>query len=415
MLHAQVSPMSVEANLKAQYPVSSPFAIRYGAAIDLGTSTIALALCRVPDGAVIAVEACENPQRMVSSDVVGRIEAAMRGLDRLMRESTLSAMEGLLLATCTQAGIAVDQVDSLVVTGNTSMLHVLVGQDVECLSRAPFVAERLFDEELEILGRKAYLPPCFGAFVGADLACALLSSGVTQSGATGLLCDLGTNGEVALWSAGTLYVASTAAGPCFEGVGLGCGCPSIPGAIDSVWLEDDALRFGTIGDAPPVGICGSGIIEACAAMLRRGDLSESGRLACAELSLCDEVRIDQSDIRSVQLAKAAIAAGIDSLINAAGLVREDVSDFVICGGLGSSLNMVSASDIGLVPLGFVPKARVLGNAALEGAVMLLLDGEKRAIIDEMRRCVLCVPLAGDDYFGRSYIEHMVFDQTEEEY
>ena len=366
-LPAALPMQQIEGGSTAELIPVAPMAGRYGAAIDIGTTTIALLLYDLSDGRCLGASSMLNPQTTISADVIGRIDASLHGKGTNLRIQVESALQTLLAAACAQASIAANDVQSLVITGNTTMLYLLTGRDPHSLSRAPFMADHLFDHEEAILRRNAYLPGCLHAFVGADTTCALLASGISRHTETALLCDVGTNGELALWHHGQLYVASTAAGPAFEGAGISCGCTSISGAIDRVDLVNGTLLCHTINECAAVGICGSGLLDAIAASLDLGLLDESGYIEDDCIPLRDGVQLEQSDIRSVQLAKAATHAGIMSLLKAAHCSADDVSALYLAGGFGSHLNIRSAVRIGLIPSAFADKVHVIGNAALDGA------------------------------------------------
>ena len=389
-----------------------PMPGRLGAAIDVGTTTLAMRLYDLSGGECLASAAMLNPQTTVAADVIGRIDAAMRGGLEQLRTAIGSALQILLLRACAQVGCAADDVASLVITSNTTMLYLLTGRDPSALSRAPFQADCLFDTECRLLGRNAYLPPCLHAFVGADTACALLASGMMESRETALLCDIGTNGEIALWHEGRLSVASTAAGPAFEGAGVSCGCGSIPGAIDRVDVERGALRIHTIGGAPAVGLCGSGLVDAVAALLATGAIDETGAMEDDCCPLADGVALTQQDIRAVQLAKAAMAAGVAALLHSAGCREQDVSAVHVAGGFGSHLNIGSAAAIGLISPGLAPRVRVIGNAALDGAAMLLMDASLRQKLRTLAAQAKHVRLDGNPFFRDRYVEEMLFPEAE---
>ena len=384
----------------------------YGAAIDIGTTTMALKLCRLADGTVLGSVACANPQRDVAADVIGRMEAAMAGSLGSLQTMVLQAIESLLAEACIATRIPAEQVDVLLITGNTTMLYLLTGRDPTCLSRSPFLADCLFGYETEILGRKAFLPPCMDAFVGADITCAVLSSQMTETPGPSLLCDIGTNGEIALWKDGILYVTSTAAGPAFEGAGISCGCGSVLGAIDKVWLEGDSLCVHTIGDAPAVGLCGSGLIDTVAAFLIREDVSETGAMSEKELTIAGDVKLTRKDIRAVQLAKAAIAAGIQTLLETTDTKETDIAQFYICGGFGTHLNLSSAVTIGLIPETLAKKAKVLGNGALSGAVKMMLDCGCHGQAEKLAASAKQMNLGGNPQFNENYIDQMLFPERE---
>ena len=385
-----------------------PTAGRLGAAVDIGTTTLACKLYDLRDGTCLSEAGRRNPQTAVAADVMGRVGHAMDGgLDTLRRQAG-EAVEGMLRESCARAGVSFEALDALVVTGNTTMLYLLTGRDPRALSHAPFLADHLFDEETELFGRRTYLPPCMHAFVGADISCAVLAAGQCDGDGISLLTDIGTNGEIALWKDGVLRVASTAAGPAFEGAGISCGCGSVRGAIDRVWLEGKEVRAHTIGEASAVGVCGSGLIDASAAFLRRGDIEETGATEEERLALRDGVALMPKDIRAVQLAKAAIAAGMETLMRSAQTAPEEIGTLYIAGGFGSHLNVDSAATIGLIPDALAGSVRILGNAALAGAARLLLDTDAIARIRAICARATFVNLGGDPLFNELYVDHMFF-------
>lgn len=375
-----------------------------GAVVDLGTTTIAMKVYDLTTGQLVGESACMNPQASVAADVMGRIGAAMNGqADKLCTQVT-DAIAQLLESS----GADTEKVDLLAVTGNTTMLYLLTHRDPTCLSAAPFKADTLFDNFVEFLSRKTYLPPCMNAFVGADITCAVLASGMCDTASTALLCDIGTNGEIALWKDGTLYVTSTAAGPAFEGAGISCGCGSISGAIDKVWVQDDQLQIHTIGQAPAVGLCGSGLIDTVAALLELEWMDETGALDDVDVTLAENVVLLQKDIRAVQLAKAAIAAGIQTLLEISGSSCEEIEALYIAGGFGSHLNVSSAVAIGLLPEALKDKTRIIGNAALAGVSQLMLDQEQLQRARQIVATSKSINLGGNPSFNDNYVENMLF-------
>ncbi|MBQ2954310.1 MAG: DUF4445 domain-containing protein [Clostridia bacterium] len=401
-------PAQIEAGGSAVIAPVRPMPGRFGAAVDIGTTTLALRLYDLAGGECLAVTTMLNPQTAVAADVIGRIDAAMKGGLAALQSAVETAILTLLSNACAQADCAPEQVGSLVVTGNTTMLCLLTGRDTTSLSRAPFEADCLFGFEAELLGRRCCLPPCLHAFVGADTTCALLASGMLDRQEAALLCDVGTNGEIALWHGGRLYIASTAAGPAFEGAGISCGCGSIPGAIDRVWVEDGGLRIHTIGGKKPVGLCGSGLVDAVAALLEMEIIDETGAMDDESCELAEGVALTQRDIRALQLAKAAIAAGMDSLLHAAGCPESAVAALYLAGGFGSHLNAGSAARIGLIPTGLAGRVRVIGNAALDGAAMMLMDTALQQKAGEIRRQAQHVRLDGNAHFSQRYVDAMMF-------
>lgn len=399
----------IEGGMAANLFPAAPMPGRLGAAIDIGTTTIALLLYELSTGRCIGAGNMLNPQTTVAADVIGRIDAALKGRDSELQRQVEDAVRTVLASACAEAGASVDHVDSLVITGNTTMLYLLTGRAPASLSRAPFHADFLFGHETQLLSRNAYLPACLHAFVGADTTCALLACSMTEHSETALLCDVGTNGELALWHHGKLYIASTAAGPAFEGAGISCGCSSVPGAIDSVEIIDNRLHCHTISVQKAIGICGSGLLDAIACMLDTGVLDDSGFLANDECPLCDGISLVQSDIRAVQLAKAATHAGIMSLLSAANCSPDEVAVLYLAGGFGSHLNTRSAVRIGLIPAALADKVQVIGNAALDGAAMLLMNTTAREKISALASVAHHVRLDGNAEFAEQYIDSMMFD------
>ena len=246
------------------------------------------------------------------------------------------------------------------------------------------------------------------AFVGADITCAVLASGMCDKEETALLCDIGTNGEIALWKNGKLYTTSTAAGPVFEGAGISHGCQSISGAIEAVTLKDTAFSIKTIGNAKAVGLCGSGVIDTVACLLENGTIDETGAMEEDKILLCENIFFTGEDIRNVQLAKAAIAAGIQTLLSLTDTKPEDISAFYIAGGFGTHLNLKSAIRIGLFPMALKNKVTILGNAALKGVASMLTNS---AWIDRAHAVAInakCINLGGNSEFNKYYIDEMFF-------
>ncbi len=387
----------------------SPMPGRYGLAVDIGTTTLAASLLALSGGTVLATAAAENPQRTVAADVIGRIEAAMAGKACLLQTLVSNAINKLRIELCNAVGIAEDIIDQTVITGNTTMLTLLTGLNPEPLSHAPFQADCLFGLWTQPPAPRRYLPHCMGAFVGADITCAVLASRMCDRTETALLMDVGTNGEIALWHHNRLYVCATAAGPAFEGGGIKHGCGSVTGAIDRVWVQDGEVACTTIGQASPTGICGSGVIDTVATLLSLKRLDETGMLREGRVPLGGAVEFTQMDVRNVQLAKSAIAAGLLTLCQSVGVALHDVAVLYLAGGFGKHIDLANAAAIGLIPQALVAKTKVIGNAALVGAEMLLLQ------TDFLRETETCahdsevVTLSGNPLFSENYMMCMMLE------
>ena len=322
----------------------------------------------------------------------------------------------LLAELCEKAGLSPAELDGAVIAGNTAMLYLLTASAPDALSRAPFEADRLFGEETDAAalalplgeGARVYLPRCISAFVGADITAAITSSGLCRSDKTQLLADVGTNGEMALWHGGKLRCCSTAAGPAFEGAGLSMGMQGADGAIDHMTVEDGELCAHVIGGKDAKGVCGSGVVDALACLLDLEALDETGLLDGDPTPLSGDVSLTQKDVRMIQLAKSAVCAGMYTLVERASLTTDDVSELLVAGGFGSYLDLGSAGKIGLIPLSIVPRTRVIGNASLDGASMLLLDKALRAESEAMANAAETVDLSTDPVFMEQYTEGMFF-------
>lgn len=386
----------------------------YGLALDIGTTTLAARLYNVR-GELLAEGSRLNPQASWGADVVSRIEADLRGEGEKLTLAIRTAMDDLIRELAIKA--VPEEINGLAVTGNTVMLHLLTGTSTKPLSSAPFQAKRLFGETVAAreLGLSSlppetavYLAPCAAAFVGADLVTAVLAGGLCETDDIQLLVDIGTNGEMALWHKGELFCCSTAAGPAFEGAGISMGMSGSSGAIDRVSVEKGKLAVHVIGDAAPMGICGSGVVDAAACLLETGRMDETGYLEEERAVICGPVVFTQNDIRMVQLAKSAIHAGIRTLLHEACLECADVKGLLIAGGFGSFLNVGNAAKIGLFPQEIAPRIRVLGNAALSGASELLLNVDYRDVCSGYARRAKIVELSANPFFADEYMERMLF-------
>ena len=412
-------------NTELRSPDAEPLFRQLGAAIDIGTTTVCVSLFTM-DGRHTTITA-KNPQTAYGADVITRIEKALAGQSEELSHSIQSCLAAALSSAARELGYTVADIDAVVIAGNTAMLHLLTATDVEPLSHAPFAATELFGHKsknkittnaplMTALGLPPetiiYLPRCISAFVGADISAAILASGMCDAPETALLVDLGTNGEIALWHRERLYVCSTAAGPAFEGAGISCGCYSVPGAIDKVRVQGSSVTYTTLGSESirPVGLCGSGIVDAIAAMLSLEIIDETGAFQTDEdeYALAEEVRISAADVRQVQLAKGSVRAGVETLIEVSELKRSDIRTFYVAGGFGNYLNLESAAAIGLIPADMVERTRVIGNASLSGAREILLDRRRAERLNELATSAETIRLDANPVFTDNYMEYMMF-------
>ena len=407
------SMMAVVVEGKASATSASPTFAAYGVAVDIGTTTLAARLYDAA-GILLAQGGCANPQTAFGADVLSRVERAGEGRD--LTTPLQTAVNDLICRLCAAAGIPPAAIDGVVLTGNTAMLCFVSGTDPTPLSRAPFGLPRAFGGTVTAAAvgltalppnRPVYLPPCAAAFIGADALCAALACDVGDSRTT-LLMDMGTNGEMLLAHKGALYACSTAAGPAFEGVGIFCGVPAVEGAIDGVVLVNGGYLPHVIGGGKAVGICGSGLVDAAACLLALEEMDATGAIDGPAAILCEGVYLTQEDIRALQQAKAAVSAGLQTLLHRAELTADGVEVLCTAGGFGSRLNRHSAAAIGLLPRGLTAHIEPVGNAALDGAAHLLLDASAREKITDLARHIHVVELATDPFFADLFIKNMSF-------
>ncbi len=380
---------------------------RYASAVDIGTTTVALKIFD-GNGNILSESSMLNPQRSISSDVLGRINASSHGKISLLQEQIVNCINELLSRACNMADIKKDQVEKLVITGNTAMLYFLCGYDAASIATYPFNADCLFGTEIKNPLR-AYLPPCMSAFNGADTVCAVLASGMCEREATALLCDIGTNGEIALWKNGVLYVTSAAAGPAFEGAEIKCGCGYISGAIDRIYIQNGRIIIHTVDNEAPKGICGSGLLDAVAVFLELGYMEETGKIS-SDLKITDNVYLTQDDISALQFAKSAICSGIEVLLSQTETSLDEIETLYLSGGFGNNLPLDSAARIGLLPETLIDRTKSIGNGALHGAVMMLFDEELIEKSMLVARNSIHIELGGNEDFNRAFITNLSFSK-----
>lgn len=410
-----------------------------GFAADIGTTTVALSLFGLKSRRLLLTESALNPQRTFGADVIARIDAAGKGALSALQSAIVSTLNGMLSSACRKAGAAVEQVQKGVIAANTTMLHLLRGLDPASIAQAPFTPKSLFGADVPagVLGLSmdpnapVHLIRCLSAYVGGDITAGILAAGLGKPGENALLIDIGTNGEMALSRGRDIFCCSVAAGPALEGARIRYGMGGVPGAINQVTLTKEGLSVTTIGGEPAAGICGSGLLDAAAVLLDCGAVDETGRMddelppALADrfleldhqpaflLSKEPGVAITQQDIRELQLAKAAFAAGIELLLKEAGLGEAQVDRVVLAGSFGCALNPQSACRIGLLPAAFLPKTQAGGNTAGLGAAAVLLEDGARARLTQIAWDAKYLELSGRADFNDAYVDAMLFPDGEE--
>ncbi len=385
----------------------------YGAVVDIGTTTLAFALVDLSKGEVLQKRSMLNPQASFGADVISRINFSKNGNLPVLQNAILKATEDVLKEFCQI--VNGDRLEKLFVAGNTTMLNIFAGADVTGIGVAPYTAQILQCITLNNLPlpvKEIVLLPSANAYVGGDAVVGAVSVGIETG--NNVFVDIGTNGEIVVSNKGKYYCASTAAGPCFEGARIECGMGGVSGAIDHVWWTDK-LCVSTIEKERPKGICGSGLVDAIAVMRKLEEIDETGACKQEKFFLADEVFVSDKDVREFQLAKSAIASGIDALMSVAGLKAEDVDNVYIAGGLGFYLNVENATFLGLLPKGLQGKIKVVGNTALKGAQMCLLNDTYLYRCIELAKNMENVDLSTLDEFNERFIENMFFDEVSGEF
>jgi uncharacterized 2Fe-2S/4Fe-4S cluster protein (DUF4445 family) len=374
-----------------------------GLAIDIGTTKLAAYLVDLSSGETLAKSGAMNPQIGYGEDVISRIAYADQNEQgsTILQSKLVERLNEILKELCDQAMCLPEQIVDIVVVGNTAMHHLFAGLPVHQLGVAPYVPA--INSPLDIpsgeigletaTGSYVHMPPVIAGYVGADHVAMLLATDVWQSEDTIIALDIGTNTEITLTTNGRLLCCSCASGPAFEGAHIQDGMRAAPGAIERVQIEDMEIRLSTIGNEPPIGICGSGILDAVAEALSVGILEPAGRMREdhplvrnqgreAEIVLVEreggrDIVVTRGDINELQLAKGAIRAGIDTLLNEAGLTHEDIDEIVLAGAFGTYLNPASTIKVGMFPPVSLEKINQVGNAAGVGAVRMLISMKER--------------------------------------
>lgn len=386
-------------------------------AVDIGTTTVAGYLLRGEDGQELACAAIPNPQAAFGADVLTRIRHALQGQQEALTRASRTAVEQLAAQLCEAAETSPAQIKKVCIVGNPAMQQLFLGISPENLARIPFAPVLT---KAEIVPANVYIPCCANAelmiipdisgFVGADTVACVIALNLEKVQTPTLLVDIGTNGEMVLCANGRMVACSTAAGPALEGAGIYQGMTARAGAIDHVWLEDGSFRCSTIGGEPPAGICGSGLIDAVAAALNAGLLNERGKILrdSGTIPLTGGIHLTQEDIRALQLAKGAIAAGISLMARHLSIGLDEIGAVFLAGAFGSYLNPESACRIGLLPQQLLGRITAAGNAAGLGAKMLVSGAASPEDAERLTKHIEFLELAALDAFPRSFANHMRF-------
>ncbi len=458
-----------EVTTEAATEATATEAIGYDIAIDIGTTTIAMELIERSTGEVLHTVTSVNHQRAFGADVISRIRAANEGHGEELRESIRGDLLEGIRRLLKESGTAGGSVRRIAIAGNTTMGHLLMGYSCETLGAYPFTpvnigiirtnVSKLLGGQLaaktvsEDVGDKAVsialdpatdviLLPGITTYVGADIAAGMLACDFDRREKPCLLIDLGTNGEMAVGNRERILVTSTAAGPAFEGGNISCGMGSVPGAISHVEINDavvgepgvrlqnseetkdssrsavqSRVRFQTIGGQPPIGLCGTGVIETTYELVKVGFVDETGMLeedyfeAGFELARTPEGRpivFTQKDVREMQLAKSAVRAGLETLLKRYGITYENIDRVFLAGGFGYKADLEKMVGIGMLPEELRAKTTAVGNSSLAGAARFLTSAGAEERLKKLVEISTEVELSSDKDFNDFYMEYMFF-------
>ncbi|MGI6174494.1 MAG: ASKHA domain-containing protein [Christensenellales bacterium] len=403
-----------------------------GVAVDIGTTTIVAYLLDLLTGERLATSSRLNPQRQFGADVISRADHARTSENSLFEEAecvrrTLCEMVREMLQ---KENLPEEAVYEYALAGNTIMMHLFAGISPEHIAVTPFIPAytggmTVSAKEVGLIPQDARvsLLPCVAGYVGADTVAAMLACDMDEAEGVSLLLDIGTNGEIALGGRDGILCCSAAAGPAFEGAHIHCGTGAIEGAIDHVRVDGGKISYTTIAGVEPIGICGSGLVDAIAQLLDAYVIDETGRIdedEAPEEMLCDfegkcavkiaeSIVLTQKDVREVQLAKGAIAAGIEILMREMGVTDMDIRKVFLAGGFGSFIQKESACRIGLIPASLLSKIEPVGNAAGAGAQRHVLNRSAASRMENLRKKATYLELSAIRSFQELFAEKMLFE------
>ena len=424
---------------------SQKYSDKFGVAIDIGTTTIVGILVDLTTNDTISVAAKDNPQYEHGADVISRINYSINNQNgtKKLQNYIVTAINSIIKRFVKNTGIHSGQIRKMTIAGNTTMQHLFMGINPEKLAIAPYkpTVKGLYDSvnsfEIGIdidKNAEIYIIPNISGWIGGDTLSMIFALGFDKSDKIKLAIDIGTNGEIVLGSKERILVTSTAAGPCFEGVNISCGMRASKGAIESVYFTDEGVYCNVIGNVTAKGLCGSGMIDAMAELLKYKIIDDTGRFRNykelkKELSpvLLDSVIEDnkrikflvyknsahnifitQQDIREFQLAKAAICAGIKLLVNELGITVEDIDEVLLAGTFGNYIDKSNAQKVGLIPSVSLEKVKYVGNAACDGARLALVSQKVRNEMEENIKTIEHINLISQKDFQKTFVGAIYF-------
>lgn len=400
----------------------------YGICIDIGTTTLAALLVNLETEADCQTAVSVNHQRAYGSDVLSRISASNGGKKWEIQRCIRQDLQKLIRELLQKEKITEQQIQRIVIAGNTTMCHLLRGFSCETLGVAPFLPVDLSWMEgsaadflgMKELDTKVVILPGISAFVGADIMAGIAKMNMHRSEGYHLLLDIGTNGEMVLGNCRHMYVTSTSAGPAFEGGNISCGMAGIPGVISHVFMEETGKAgFQVIGETDgenkkqqAIGICGTGMIDLVYELREHQMIDEHGTYSDLYFDtgyeLAEKVKFTQNDIRELQMAKAAIRAGVDILVKKAGITFDEVDNCYLAGGFGTKIDIKKAAGIGLIPKELEMKTIPAGNTVLAGTKEVLLGRISKEELEKIQTMADVINLAEENDFEELYLSYMDF-------
>lgn len=429
----RVTVAAIEGKIVAVLPPGNP---PLGIAVDLGSTKVAGYLIDLTTGQTLASYGMMNPQIAYGEDVMARLTHVVQNVDgaRQLQQLIVSGLDDLARTLCAQAQRSAEDIVEAVIVGNTAMHHLLLGLPTEQLGSAPYVAA--LSEPCDLMARDIgltfapdvfiHILPNIAGFVGADHVAMLLGSGIYKAEDVVLGLDIGTNTEVALKIGDRLLTCSTASGPAFEGAHIRAGMRAAPGAIERVWINGDRVSYQVIDDLTPVGMCGSGILDAVGQLRKIGVLNDRGAMLPGHARVRQgdrgpefvivppsadggesEIVLSRADVSEIQLAKGAMRAGAEVLMQEAGITAHDLDRIVIAGAFGSYIDVENALRVGMFPRLPPDRFEQVGNAAGVGAKLALISAEQRELAQEIAARAEYVELTNDVRFTDAFAEAML--------
>lgn len=374
--------------------------------LDIGTTTLALALVSLDEGRTVKVVTAANPQRKFGADVISRIDYCTKNgtaeLQSVLTERLASMISSLL------SSYGVESVDKMYVAGNTTMLHLFLGVDCSSMGVSPYTPKFLEAQRVKasLLGLdgvgECVTLPNISAFVGSDIVAGLGLVGEVSKGKHSLLVDLGTNAEIVLFGEGRYLCATAAAGPCFEGANISSGMSASEGAVYE-YLSDGS--YSVIGGAEPKGFCATGLIDLIAELVRREEIDESGYMENEEFFISDAVSLTADDVREFQLAKSAVMSAIQCLMNRGGVGFENIDKLYVAGGFSAKLNVANATYLGLLPAPLADRFVPINNSSLLGTIKYATE---HTLLDTITENSEYIDIGADGLFSELFFENMGF-------